>query len=96
MDPRYNEVIEKIFEQSVIDALSYYGIDVPRSEDDSFSNYNQEHVFLREASVNKLMSSWTYSPSITTELEIVFRYDASGNPEIECNEEKLKKLVAIQ
>lgn len=83
--PNYN-LVQEIFEQSVVDALSMYGIGVELRANDDYSNYNPRKVFLREAILNKLEYQYTYSSQ--------FRNDVAFDPVTgDFNKDKVREIV---
>ncbi len=64
----YISLVEEIFQESVIEALSEYGINVPDRSSDDYSNFDQKKIFLREAVLNKLVYQWTYDPGFRAKI----------------------------
>jgi len=83
-------IINAIFEQSVIDALSLYGIDVPKRAEDTFSNYNPKKIYLRESVLSKLEVDWAYSNLIS---EINYIPPASGSGVGTYDSSKMRDVV---
>ena len=87
----YVNLVEEIFQQSVIEALNEYGINVSDRASDSYSNFDQKRVFLREAVLNKLVVQWTYDPAFRA--SIGYHLDPATGKYVADDLDTVKELV---